>query len=431
LTHTNAGVGALRARLDNAGVLHARYRLATLDGFAVRLIQMFPKRSGHEPAILELINPKNDYPAIRDAAVAMLEAGHLNDVLHSTYARLFVDEYQDCSLVQHALTMALAAVLPTCVLGDPMQAIFGFGDALVDWNDDVHAAFAPCGELATPWRWINAGERAFGQWLLKIRKQLLAGNVIDLSAGPVNVTLVLLDGEDDYEARLRACRSRAPTEDGCVLIMADATKPKEQRRFASQTPGAVVAENVDMRDLIDFAKTLDLHHTDVLGIVVNFAARVMINVGRDDLLARVETLKSGRARRAPSETEKAALEFSEAPSYGGVGNLLAAISRDAGVRTHRPPLLRGCYKMLQLCALEGGPTPYEAAVQVREQARMVGRPLAKRTVGSTLLLKGLEADVAVILNPELMNRQHLYVAITRGARELVICSDSAVLHPAG
>ena len=214
-----------------------------------------------------------------------------------------------------------------------------------------------------------------------------------------------------------------------MLIMADATKPKEQRRFATRTPGAVVAENVDMRDLVDFAETLDLDDDDVLGAVVRFATSVMINVGGDDLLARVDNLKSGRARRAPSETEKAALEFSAAPSYAGAGNLLAAISRDAGVRTHRPPVLRGCHRMLQLCAVEGGPTPYEAAVQVREQARMTGRPLAKRTVGSTLLLKGLEADVAVILNPELMDRQHLYVAMTRGARRLVICADSSTLNP--
>jgi DNA helicase-2/ATP-dependent DNA helicase PcrA len=44
-------------------------------------------------------------------------------------------------------------------------------------------------------------------------------------------------------------------------------------------------------------------------------------------------------------------------------------------------------------------------------------------------LKGLEADVAVILNPALMDRQHLYVAMTRGARKLVICSDSPTLNP--
>jgi DNA helicase IV len=99
------------------------------------------------------------------------------------------------------------------------------------------------------------------------------------------------------------------------------------------------------------------------------------------------------------------------------------------VRTHRPAVLRGCHRMLQLCSAPDGPTLYNAAVQVREQSRLIGRPLAKRTVGSTLLLKGFEADTAVILNPELMDRRHLYVAMTRGARMLVICSDTAILTP--
>jgi hypothetical protein len=74
--------------------------------------------------------------------VTLLEAGHLNDVLPATYDRLFVDEYQDCSLIQHALAVGTAEMLPACVLGDPMQAIFGFkGNKLVDWDGDVHGNF--------------------------------------------------------------------------------------------------------------------------------------------------------------------------------------------------------------------------------------------------------------------------------------------------
>jgi len=54
LTHTNAGVMALKGRLDKAGVPPSAYRLSTLDGWAMRLIGTFPIRSGHDPAILQL-----------------------------------------------------------------------------------------------------------------------------------------------------------------------------------------------------------------------------------------------------------------------------------------------------------------------------------------------------------------------------------------
>lgn len=44
--------------------------------------------------------------------------------------------------------------------------------------------------------------------------------------------------------------------------------------------------------------------------------------------------------------------------------------------------------------------------------------------------KGLESDVAVILDPAPMGRKHLYVALTRGAKRLVVCSDQPILTPA-
>ncbi len=52
-----------------------------------------------------------------------------------------------------------------------------------------------------------------------------------------------------------------------------------------------------------------------------------------------------------------------------------------------------------------------------------------RSVGSTLTLKGLEADAAVILDASGLNARNLYVAMTRGAKRLVICSRKATLNP--
>ncbi|MED5705207.1 UvrD-helicase domain-containing protein, partial [Enterobacter hormaechei] len=77
--------------------------------------------------------------------------GHVSEVLKASYAHLIVDEYQDCSVPQHYIVYFLSLILPTCVLGDPMQAIFGFrGNALADWNQHVCAHFPVVGELATP-----------------------------------------------------------------------------------------------------------------------------------------------------------------------------------------------------------------------------------------------------------------------------------------
>ena len=169
LTHTNAGVVALRGRLDRLGISSKVYRLATIDGWAMRLISTFPVRSAHNANLLKLDDPETDYPNIRVAAARLLRAEHINDILAASYARLFVDEYQDCSVRQHAIIAQAALTLPTCVLGDRLQAIFGFGrDELADWDQGVCAYFPLAGELETPWRWIKANSEPLGRWLLEV-----------------------------------------------------------------------------------------------------------------------------------------------------------------------------------------------------------------------------------------------------------------------
>jgi len=210
LTHTNAGVAALRNRLDKEGASRKNYRLATIDGWAIRLISTFPVRSGHDAAIVEGQRP--NYPAIREAALKLLAAQHVSDVIEASYARLLVDEYQDCSIRQHGIVYYASHVVPTCVVGDPMQAIFGFGnDPLAGWEKHVCSHFPLAGELRKPWRWVNAGTEKFGQWLLDVRDRLVASQPISLTALPQEVELVVLDGSnDDRQKQLLACRVKPP-----------------------------------------------------------------------------------------------------------------------------------------------------------------------------------------------------------------------------
>jgi hypothetical protein len=429
LTHTNAGVVALRARLDKAGVNSSAYRLSTIDGWAIRLISTFPERAGHNPAILAGTRPS--YPAIREAAATLLNHRHINDIVSASYARLLVDEYQDCSLRQHAIINYASAILPTCVMGDDMQAIFGFGDdPLAKWGEQVCAHFPAAGALDRPWRWINAGAPELGSWLLDARERLIARIPVDLRTLPAHVTWIQLDGTAaDHQRRLDACRTPAPVALGSVLIIGESTNPKSQRRFASQTPGAVTVEAVDLRDLVSFAEGLDLNAEDALRRIAFFAEEVMTNVGSTALISRTDSIMRGGERRAASATETAAIAFLNERTFGHVGALLAEIGKEPGVRVYRPAVLHACMRALDMCRSQDGRTFRETAVLMREQNRLLGRPLPRRAVGSTLLLKGLEAEVAVILNADDLDARNFYVAMTRGSKHIVVCSRTPLLNP--
>ncbi|WP_350616263.1 UvrD-helicase domain-containing protein [Pseudomonas sp. HY7a-MNA-CIBAN-0227] len=432
LTHTNAGKGALEARLTKAAVPKGSYRVATIDSWAIRLISKFPVRSGHNPNILKLENPGNDYVAIRDAAWRLLSQDDITDVLRATYSRLIVDEYQDCTLPQHNIIGWAASVLPTCVLGDPLQAIFGFREATVDWQKDVHALFPAIGDLNTPWRWLNAGSEALGQWLLDARKSLLTGQTLDLRGAPPEVTWIPIaaDPHIAHTQRMEAARTKAPTANGTVLVIGDSTSPQGQRQIASQTPGATTVEAVDLRDLTAFGRSFDPSGKDAFNVLMNFASEMMTNLGVAELHRRLGALSKGTARKEASVVEAVALGFLAAPSFSSALEVMRGLQDAPDVRIYRPEVLHVCLAAMQAAA-SGECSLYDAVVRARERNRHLGRPMTRRAVGSTLLLKGLEADVVVVLNPAPMNAKHLYVALTRGAKRVVVCSPSPILAPAG
>lgn len=428
LTHTNAGVTALRARLQRGGVPSSAYRVSTIDGFAMRLAAKFPLRAGLNARVLELASPNADYPAIRVAVQGLLQAGHIVDPIASTYSRLLVDEYQDCNTAQHAIVCSLAQTLPTCILGDPMQAIFGFRDPLVHWEREAQTAFPPIGALRTPWRWRLAGMDELGAWLLEARASLQTGQPVDLRGAPEGVQWVQLTPGMEVQQRLAAARTEAPNRDGRVLVIGDSMNVNGRHQLTMQTPGATSVETVDLRDLLTFARQFDLASPYALRLLAEFATSLMTEVGTANLLARVETIRGGRARTPATPAEAAAVTFVTTPNHTTSIDLLQSLADQRGARVYRPEVLHCCISALRAAGGEGGFTG--AAMQMRERNRHLGRPLGRRAVGSTLLLKGLEADVAVILEPERMTAQHLYVALTRGARRVVVCSLTPLLTPA-
>lgn len=428
LTHTNAGVAALRARLLALGVPQTSYRLATIDGWSMRLTNLFPQRSGYSagPNV-----SKPDYPLIRKASMRLLKSGDIADILSANYGRLLVDEYQDCSIEQHAIVYHAARSMPTCVLGDPMQAIFGFkGNTLVDWDKYVATHFPLVGSLNIPWRWVNSGTEELGKWLLEAREILHGGGRLDLTMAPPSVRVTTLLGDaKDYERLVQAAQCKHKNSGETTLVIGDSRSAQSRHKIAKSVPGIVTIEPVDLGDVTKFASSLDLAADTLVSETLNFAESVITNVGANSVLERCRSIACGAAKKPPNEIEAAALALSADPSLPAVAELLAACSAEVGNRTFRPGVLRAALKAISMCGTNQGLSFADAAVRVREENRAVGRQLPRNAIGSTLLLKGLEADHVVVLNASDLDARNLYVAMTRGAKTVTLCSRSGVLAP--
>jgi superfamily I DNA/RNA helicase len=120
LTHTHAGVDALRRRMTKFGLGRDQVVVRTIDSWSYDLII-------HFPILAALTVPAGpDWSMVADyhrAAARAVTSRAVARMLAVSYSLLFIDEYQDCLTHQHELAIALAEVLPTVVLGDPLQSL--------------------------------------------------------------------------------------------------------------------------------------------------------------------------------------------------------------------------------------------------------------------------------------------------------------------
>lgn len=424
LTHTNAAVAALRQRLDKGEVPRSNYRLATIDGWAMRMIGMFPMRSGADPSILELSTPGTDYSAIKNAALNLLRGQHIDNLLLANYSHLLVDEYQDCLRAQHSIVCELARVLPTCIFGDVLQGIFDFGDTTVDWNTEVLRDFPLVEELTTPWRWNQAGTSALGQWLLSVRPTLLSGGKIDLTSAPPELEWVPVANGQDFQKILTATHSM-PNGIESSLIICSSRNRQRQQKIAQMTKGASVVENADLTDLTAFAQRFNFSSASATSDLLKEAASLLRGVNATEVISRLSSLTAGTNRTPATVVETAALIFDAEKTPQKAAALLSALSNQAGVSAFRGEVFRNLLKALH--SSESAEGFADMVLKAREDRRFHSRALGRKSVGSTLLVKGLEADQVVLVDTHEMNAKNFYVALTRGAKRIVVCSTSQYL----
>ncbi|MGE8658710.1 MAG: UvrD-helicase domain-containing protein [Achromobacter sp.] len=415
LTHTHAGVHAIRARLKRLGIPHTRVAVDTIAGWCMRYAHAFPL----------VARPPDDMPQTREqwnqlyrGATWALGVKAIREVVAASYDRILIDEYQDCHGLQHQLAIELSGIVPTLIFGDPMQGIFEFAGATLSWDGEIHPSFPFACTLETPHRWAGKNPD-LGRWIAETRVKLIRGEAIDLSDPRITYResddafdmATLFDGIDGKEGSFAAIHCNKTV---CY-------------RLAKAANGGYQAiEEVAANRLRNFAFAWD-RATDTTGRLHAFTSLI------DDCFHKKPTVEG-----EPIDPEDTAVQqamrklvpdLGEGHGADALTQLFVLSRRRPQWKLYRNELWRDAERASAELAAGRAATMVVATHNVRQWVSNSGRKLPKRTVSTPLLLKGLEFDHVVIpdathfANEEKAQAKLFYVAISRATRSLTISSS--------
>lgn len=426
LTHTFAGVDVLQKRLRGLNVPASAYRLDTIASWSLRYAKSYPKTSG-----IKNTNPQhnNDWSAVYPAAEKLVRSRSVDDIILATYACVFVDEYQDCSKSQHALIVGLNRLVPVCVFGDPLQSIFEF-DGVVDWYKVVEKNFPNVAKLTKPWRWRNGNANAeLGDRLAELRTQLEAGEPMDFSVDGKGIQrhwLPDLPGPKSQKVS-KVCLDTMDLEGTLVVVAqsaSEASRAKIAERLAKQS--FAVVEPVSCKPLRKHAVLIE-NATDEqrLSAVLDFVKLCVVGLQSDFANSVVSHQKGGQAgRKKFGDLVDIGDRVTKPSGLLHVLELIEGIFNRDDIFPYRRELLRMMLSALRTSRATGALLS-EAAGDIEAKSRHLGRHLARRSVGSTLLLKGLEFEHVIIVEYDGMTKEDWYVALTRATKSVTVLSASS------
>jgi hypothetical protein len=424
LTHTHAGVDALRRRLQAHEVSGRNFRLDTIAGWCLKYAASFPTNSALGSAAPEV---NEDWDSVYAAASKLMRSGAVSRVLTASYGGVFVDEYQDCSKQQHDVIVALAETLPVCVFGDPLQAIFDFkSQEPVDWDSSVFSSFPKVGELSRPWRWEK--NPSLAAWLTKVRVALESGGGIDLSDRPACVDYRWMPSEPGLKqgAILAACKAAlSGLSDGKLIVIGDPVNINA-RALLAQKLAAVGFSNIEPLSCAPLTRTANAIESKTgmarLKAILDFVSRCMTGSAKSEFVSAVQSRLNGRRAGTAKfgSLVQLGVDVVENQSHEAVLALIEAFPDLADTNLFRRELYLAMRAALRLKCSRKDADLGGCIWEVQNRVRHAGRLIGRSSIGSTLLVKGLQFDRSIIIHSDRMTRKDWYVALTRATTKVTV-----------
>lgn len=428
LTHTNAGVEALLRRLRRIKAGHDKASVDTIAGWCRKYVASYPQLSRWTATDDE---ERPNFDSLYPAMAELTRESVIRKVLEASYAGVFVDEYQDCTVGQHELIQALGQVLPTRILGDPLQAVFRFRGEPPPWKEQVEVAFPRVATLTTPWRWQRPGENAaLGDWLIHARECLEKHESLCLK--DARIRYVETPSHTDWVGTLQSVAFEVVGDADTVVAILKWPDDGGYHLVGRVTGGFFqCVEAIDPRGGPDLLRKLqDASAFDRPALLMGFVP--LIAIGHEDALTAVsEALRCGVTDALEPclvEATSALEAVADGAPPGKAAQALENMAKASKVKVFRRELLWAIVDTLR----DANPDGYQGLLAKLRRRRQlmshVGRRLARRSAGSTLLLKGMEFDHAIVIDTGDFTVNDFYVAITRGSKSLTVLSPQPIIH---
>lgn len=431
LTHTNAGVDAIRRRLRSFGVPSGMVRVETITSWAFSLVGAYSLLAMIEVTDSPDWSLSDQYV---EGATLVAASAAIADVHAGSFEFLFVDEYQDCTLTHHEFISALANAIPrTVIFGDRLQAIFGFAGPLIEWEEHVTPEF-PAFEIDfVPQRWKGHNE-ALGAWLLQIRAHLAEGQHFDVSQ---HTTVPELRFISDTSPPSIAAVAHGFRDFGESVVLLDKW-PKSVAGHASRLGGSYsvmedISGNFMKQQLVGDSRQnifgLPAEGDPQLSLwLARFAKECIIGLSGLDstVLGRLRRNESvfGLGRDGIQSVLDSLEQLRLVPTYSSLASSARVIREVDGLRVYRWEAWTDTLQAIRMSDENGEPV-VENLARVRERLRRQGRRSHARIASRTVLVKGLEYDHVVIADlRNFRDPRNLYVALSRARKSVTVIGPS-------
>lgn len=433
LTHTHAGVASIKEKLKKLNIKSDLFQVETITSLAQKYVLSFDT-SGMIPEQ----GSSEYYRYIVLKFIELLEFSQISNIIKISYEGLFVDEYQDCTTDQHELILTLAKFLPTRILGDPLQGIFGFGgDILVNMDNDLDMQDFSSSrfELKEPKRWEDSNP-LLGIDLKEIREKIKNKSSFNLQ-NYKSIETHCFPENDKYKSRTAYNQLiwKLGSEKSILIIHPISVGVTPRLKLLEKFPNLYfLVEAIDDKDFYEISELLDkCDHNSILKTIIKVSFKLFSKTPLHYWF-NTDTFKLKKKQNEHDKQIAKVLQdtfnsYVVNPSKKNMMKIFVQISELPKMITYRKELLRSMLNALVI-ASDNELTVLESMKQIRNKTRIVGRSVQGRCIGTTLLTKGLEFDTVLLLDADKMESpKHLYVAFTRAKKRLIVVAKSSIIQP--